>query len=82
MDGCSPALPGGTRLRTTAPAPALSGNMVFPLFSEPPCLLWTIGHQPGGHGARVIWETHLLLCRAVGDSPGAEVVAPVTHLSP
>lgn len=80
--GCSPALPGGTGLRANAPGPALSGNGLFPLFSEPPCLLRTTGRLPGGRGARAIWETHLLLCEAAGDSPGAEVVALVTHLSP
>ncbi|XP_074745643.1 syntaxin-8 isoform X9 [Strix uralensis] len=49
---------------------------------EPSWLLRTTSCLPGGRGARVIWETHLLLCGATGDSPGAEVVALVTRLSP
>lgn len=82
VDGCSPTLPDGTRLKADDPGPALRRSSISPLFSEALCLLWTTSCLPGGHRARAIWETHLLLCRAVGDSPGAEVVALVTHLSP
>lgn len=72
----------GIRLRANAPGPAFSGNRLFPLFSDPPCLLWTTSRLPEGHGARGIRETHLLLCGAAGDSPAAEVVALVTRLAP